>query len=84
MSFPTWLEEEYRKQEAIPPMAVENVSGKFIPADSCRNERTPTSFPERRRNYVMVEENDDPKIGSRISDGVDRDCTRGGMISRHK
>lgn len=40
-------------------MAVENVSGKFIPVDSCRNERAPISLPERRTDYAVAAEKDD-------------------------
>lgn len=48
-------------------MVVENVSGKFIRADSCCNENADLYQPYRRDNTV-VEESNGPKIGSKIFD----------------
>lgn len=79
---------KYRKQEAIPPMAVENVSGKFIRADSCYNENART-YINHRRDYTVAEENNGPKIGSKIFDDdaaieIVGARERGKRISCHK
>lgn len=71
-------------------MAVENVSGKFIRADSCSNERARALYRfENRKGITAAGESDGSKIGSKIFDGVDRDCARaralaGKRISCHK
>lgn len=58
-----------RKQEAIPPMAVGGMSGKFISIDSSCNSRARLNhFPLQKRNYTVVGKSNGPlKIGLTVS-----------------
>lgn len=91
---PTWPARgsaQPRKQEAIPPVAVANVSGKFIPADSSCNDRAHLyHFPEQKRDYTLRPQRAmAPKLDQRSRDAALIEIARsprgrGRRISCHK